>query len=316
MLDPTHWEGGLMQGHPVFERFRVQRPNVADRIRTDFLGVRTRIEFEADMPYAPSLCEPAAADPVLPRDAYPGFDEEYFEWIDVLETVCEARDRFTMIELGAGYGRWLVRAVAALRVVNPLPFRLVAVEPEPTHFGWLHEHLRENDIDPSDHVLVEAAVTAHGRPVPFHVGNAAGWYGQAIADPSALHSAPVRALRRLMARWRHSDAAATSVVRVPSVTLQDLLADLDRVDLVDLDVQGAEADVLGAAIDALDRKVRRVHVGTHAAEIEEALRVLFRGRGWQAIHDFPCLKASATPYGEIGFNDGVQTWLNPALAAG
>lgn len=35
----------------------------------------------------------------------PAFDEEYFEWIDLLEAVTEATGEFTMIELGAGWGR-------------------------------------------------------------------------------------------------------------------------------------------------------------------------------------------------------------------
>ena len=40
---------------------------------------------------------------------YPDFCEEYFEWIDVLESVLAADQQFVMIELGAGYGRWLVQ---------------------------------------------------------------------------------------------------------------------------------------------------------------------------------------------------------------
>ena len=35
---------------------------------------------------------------------------EYFEWLDLLHAVQDARDRFVMVELGAGYGRWAVRA--------------------------------------------------------------------------------------------------------------------------------------------------------------------------------------------------------------
>lgn len=35
----------------------------------------------------------------------PDCDENYFGWIDVIETVLAAKGRFVMIELGAGYGR-------------------------------------------------------------------------------------------------------------------------------------------------------------------------------------------------------------------
>ena len=36
----------------------------------------------------------------------PPIDEEYFEWVDLLESVRDARGAYTMMELGAGYGRW------------------------------------------------------------------------------------------------------------------------------------------------------------------------------------------------------------------
>ena len=45
----------------------------------------------------------------------PAFDEEYCEWIDVLEAVQAAYGRFTMIEFGAGYSRWASRTWTAAR---------------------------------------------------------------------------------------------------------------------------------------------------------------------------------------------------------
>lgn len=303
-----------MQHHPVFSRFPRWQGEVPHGFNVDFLGVRTRLAFVERMPGTQPRPTQIRGEPPLP-----GFNEEYFEWIDVLEAALEARGGFTMVELGAGYGRWLVRAVAALRAANPLPFHLVAVEPEPTHFAWLREHLRDNGIDPGEHELIEAAVTHHGRRVAFHIGNAAGWYGQAVSapDPQAGIRARLAGLReRMLAGLRRRDLAPeeTAVVRLPSVTLQGILEPLERVDLIDLDVQGAEADVLVHAIDLLDARVRRVHVGTHGQEIEEELRRVFGERGWECRNDYPCLKSSASPYGEIEFNDGVQTWLNPRLA--
>ena len=47
------------------------------------------------------------------RSAYPSFNEEYFEWVDVLEAVVARAGMFTMLELGAGWGRWLANAAAA-----------------------------------------------------------------------------------------------------------------------------------------------------------------------------------------------------------
>lgn len=73
---------------------------------------------------------------------YPPFDEEYFEWIDLLEAVAAAKDRFTMLELGAGFGRWTARAAAAAKQ-RDLSYSLIAVEAEPTHFDWMREFTRQ-----------------------------------------------------------------------------------------------------------------------------------------------------------------------------
>ena len=83
----------------------------------------------------------------------PPVDGEYFEWIDVLESVALARDRYTMLELGAGYGRWAVRAAAAVRQRGISECHLVAVEADPVHFTWLQQHFCDNGLDPAQHTL-------------------------------------------------------------------------------------------------------------------------------------------------------------------
>ncbi len=97
------------------------------------------------------------------------------------------------------------------------------------------------------------------------------------------------------------------------MTLTRILAKYNRVDLIDLDVQGAELEVLSAAIEPLSRQVKRVHVGTHSADIEDGLRHLFSSHGWKNVNDYRCLSVNQTPYGEIKFGDGVQTWVNAAV---
>ncbi len=84
-------------------------------------------------------------------------------------------------------------------------------------------------------------------------------------------------------------------------------------DLIDLDLQGAEAAVLTKAADLLDAKVKRLHIGTHSASIEKALRKLFSTHGWDNLNDYPGMCTNDTLYGKIQFEDGVQTWINPRL---
>src|SRR5438552_3183474 len=84
------------------------------------------------------------------------------------------------------------------------------------------------------------------RHLEFAVGNAAAWYGQAIADGT----------------WSPSEVA-----RVRAVTLGELLGPLDHVDLIHVDVQGAELEILTEAAPLL-KKVARIHIGTHNATVE------------------------------------------------
>jgi FkbM family methyltransferase len=282
----------------------------ADTI-VDFLGAKTRWSYIAGMVKdSPTR----SAETVTPD--YPLFDNEYFEWIDVLETVEAATDSYVMIELGAGYGRWSVRAALAAAHRPSCTFHCVAVEAEPAHFRWMLDHFRDNGVNPEEHDVIWAAVGARPGVVPFRIGNPDGWYGQAIASKTRNPLPTARMRRRLKARSvlgrpPITATSAESPLWVPCVTLAELLAPYPEVDLIDLDVQGSEFDVLEPAIELLTERVRRVHIGTHSAQIEEALRELFSAAGWQKLNDYPGQSRAQTPYGEIAFDDGVQTWLNP-----
>jgi hypothetical protein len=61
--------------------------------------------------------------------------------------------------------------------------QLVGVESEPTHFRWMNRHLRDNGIDLTAATPIQAAVAPEDGTTWFHVGAAADWYGQSIAEP-------------------------------------------------------------------------------------------------------------------------------------
>ena len=200
-----------------------------------------------------------------------------------------------MIELGAGYGRWSIRAALAIKAYHrTMPFKLICVEPEPTHFEWMAQHFRDNGIDPGSHDLIEAAVTDSDGEVSFYIGSPDSWYGQSIAT--------------------NPNASSGMVRQVKALRLKQILDKVAHTDLIDLDIQGAELDVLSNAIDAVNQKVKRVHIGTHGHDIEDSLRSLFREHGWYKINDYRCQSTELTQYGTIHFGDGVQTWLNLRLS--
>lgn len=271
---------------PVFSRFDRWRGIAPAGMDVDFLGRRTDATFVEGWADEERMRERAATPP------YPIASEETFEWLMLLSSVLEAKDRFVMAELGAGYGRWIVGAACALRRARPhLPFKLIGVEAEPQHFAWMRKHFEDNGIDWREHTLIHAAVAGSRRTVSFTKGlDPHVHWGQTIVDVPAEWAAPMQA-----------------------ITLADALETVDLVDLVDMDIQGAELEVIEGSQDILCRKVRRVHIGTHSAKLERGLRRVFRRLGWQSIWDWPGRTVNRTPYGRLAFNDGAQTWVNPRL---
>jgi FkbM family methyltransferase len=270
--------------HPVFRQFIDNGSQPIRGFSVDFTG------------------QDAGADFGIPGH----LEEEPFEWLALLEAVLDAHESFTMFELGAGYGRWLVRAACAARQKNPtVKLKFVAVEPEPTHFSWMRKHFANNALNAQDHVLIEAVVNARGEPVRFLVGHPE-WYGQSVVPqgwtlanfPDTVASYP-----------------KVHVIEVPGVKLTDLLAPHRYVDLVDMDIQGSEQEVVQASIDGMTAKVRRAFVSTHSAQIHTSVARTFSNAGWQLseIHGWTGAPEH-TSFGTITFVDGVQYWINPHVA--
>jgi FkbM family methyltransferase len=296
---------GEVPPHPVFTKIEPWEGWVEPRWDVNFLGVRTRVDF---FRLYDELGDFSQRRHVVGAPPIP--NEDYFEWIALLEAVTEAEREFTMVELGAGWGKWIVAGVAALRQYRPLPYHIVGVESEPTHFRWMKQHLVDNDVNPDRATLIEAAVAREDGHVWFHVGGAADWYGQSIAEQPSSSDVTLR--RRLAERLKRTREISTdrTVRRVRAVSLTTILKPLARVDLIDIDIQGTEAEVVEQAAAAMEARVRRVYVATHDRENERRVRAVFRGLGWESLYDFPCGVESATPWGRVLFEDGAQVWRN------
>jgi FkbM family methyltransferase len=227
-----------------------------------------------------------------------------------------------MIDLGAGFGRWAVRAALALKQLDEkLPHHLIAVEAEPLVFQWMNLHFQDNGIDAKRYRLLHAASSDRAGDVLFYIGAPRGgpwdrspddWYGQHLAkdydisgeyaDDGEYHGFRVRLHK---SGWRS--------IKIPSVTLHSLMAGMDRVDLVDMDIEGQELPVIRSTIEEMNAKVKRVHIGTHSKEIETELRQILSGHGWRCLHDYSLFSTDETPWGAVAFENGVQSWVNPRL---
>ncbi len=298
----------MTKHHPVFYNFTPYAGSVDSGFQVDCLGVMTNCDFwAAAVPSPPTI-----------KTDYPAVDDEYFEWIDLLESVVAAKEQYQMIELGAGFGRWSMRAARAVALYRPIPIRLTAVEAEPRHFCWLTQHFRHNNIDPDEHDLIQAVVSDSSGEALFYVGmpddgkdRPDQWYGQRVAksyeaiDRETHDDYEGFETIRLKSGWKS--------IRVRSLVLTEVMSKMDRVDLIDLDVQGEELKVITAAIRDIDKKVARLHIGTHGGEIEDGLRSLLTHDGWRCLADYTGMATNQTPWGPVKFEDGVQSWVNPRM---
>ena len=153
---------------PIFENFQPFSGYVPKGFLVDFLGCLTDATFRTMWGVDPSKEGGAEVSTERPSVAW---DEGFFEAIDWFEMAREACDTCTMITLGACYGAQAVGAYRALQRLNPMPAKLVAVEPDPENFVWLRKHFRDNGIDPDEHWLLHSALSDSNRPVLFPVGS-------------------------------------------------------------------------------------------------------------------------------------------------
>lgn len=288
-----------MAHHPIFEEFQVRTAPRAEGLSGDFLGCTFRPEWWIGY---------AATPEDVPNP--PPLTEEYFEWADLLDAVSEAHDTFTMIEVGAGFGRWGIRGgLAALQ--KGLAPNLAFIEAEPQHASWLRDALDLNGLTGQ---VIEAAISSSKEPVPFAVRggeyDAQNWYGQAaVNDPGSVTQETY--FGRPIVRGHYYDQ-----ILAPAITLEEAAGDLGLIDFLDSDSQGAEGDMVTSSIGFLSERVRRVHIGTHSTDVEAICRDTFKSAGWRPVWDFSLQGERETPYGPTWFSDGVQSWINPRLWRG
>lgn len=306
----------VQAGYPeVFKSFPFERGTIdRDRIRTRVGSVQRRgydAGIAADQQLQDKfLFDFYCAETVLTDNS------GVFEWLDICETVLLARGGYTFVELGAGYARWAVIAYFAARL-RGLPARLVCVEPEPTHYRWMLQNLQDNGIRPGDHILREGAATARDGYVDLDLGgDPSACYGQSVVGPvePSLWERLLLQLGALRPRNASGRGETRGLKCVSAYSLATLLEPVPSVDLVHMDLQGSEHEVLASSVDTINEKVKRLHIGTHSSRIESDLVDLLGGHDWRNLRNHAGQGRRATAFGEMDFEDGVQTWVNPRFA--
>lgn len=253
--------------------------------------------------------------------------ESFSEWYSTSHAIARAAKRFTMVSLGAHYGGPLVNAVALLRAVRPMPYRLVAIEGDPNMCAMMTGYMRESRIGQTALTLINAVIGPDNKPVLFPCSATRTGANSAVSSPAAIQSV-VRAIKAA----GHEEAALNCLLNegttglfatlggtdvqaelrmMSSLTLGDVLGPIDHVDYLEIDIQSAEYRSLPPFIDLIRRRVGWLHLGTHGDDVHEAMATLFRTHGFRVEIDWYPESSYETPEGAFRTQDGVLAVANP-----
>lgn len=311
----------------------------------DFLGVLTDLTFlegfrgDANAiggryveTRLPSLDNMTPAEAI--SDNFDWRGERWFEAVNWFVAAREARGQFVMITLGAWHGGQAVGSYRALQCLNPMPCRLVAVEPAPDNVEMVRRHFQTNGIDPDAHWIMQTAVSDRTDPVFFPIvprllgpqncfssneGVAREGYCRDVVASGKVEDALSNLLLHnstgvvVAAEGSASEPLTGEIKYVSAITLRELLGPFTTIDYLESDIQESEKLVFPPFMDLLRRKVRRIHIGTHGRETHLMLHDLFAREGWEIVFSYEPETVHETVLGTFRTEDGVLTVRNPHL---
>ena len=313
----------------VFDGLKPWAGQVPKGYLVDFLGVLTDANFRTMFGVNP---DKVGGD--YQNTRFPTIEdgEGWFEAVNWMVAAREARGRFVMATLGACYGGQAVGSCRALQLINPMPYKLIAVEPEPDNFEWTRRHMRRNGIDPDRQWLLKAAIGADNNPILFPVGSPGTGANNCVSTNEAFSRKTYantivasgrsdETLRKLLTtnstgilkNLVPGENFSAEIKMVSAITLADILGPFDMVDYLESDIQQSEILVFPPFMDLLKRKVRRIHIGTHGTDLHHTLLKMFQKDGWEIVFNYKPNAEHESPLGCFSTNDGVLTARNVDL---
>ncbi len=232
----------------------------------------------------------------IPED---GYHAEGLEYVALVDSVDRARGSYCIVEIGAGWGPWMSLGGVLARRRGLAPIDLVGVEAHPARFALLEHQLAFNRLHPSTPDL-------RCRLIEGAVGIEEGWLWfpeSAVTDMGAAAStADVD---------RDYRGAAVRSAPVKAYPLEEALRGLATVDLLHIDIQGAEVELVSHNLDLIAERVSGLMIGTHSRVIEGQLFEMLFAAGWRLHREKPCWvnwESKSPSLAGKTVADGAQYW--------
>jgi len=298
-----HYPGYVESDLAVFEPFKNVKKQPEPNFIVDFLGVKTRATSLAD-------CQRVYSGKVLDIPVPGDYHAEAIEYIGLLKSVLAAKNQYYVMELGSGWGPWLVNGGAAARHLGIKNIKMVGVEVDEKHMVSMHQHLTDNNFNPANHELLRGAVGAQkGKAIFPKIADAANQWGARPAKitNNKIDTSDSNYLGNLL-NLEHEE--------VDIIPINELLEKQSLWDLVHIDVQGWESQICSVAIENLNKKARFVIIGTHSRKLDGEVLTLFHEAGWILENEKPTrfhYNKEVKELEGMTLADGTQVWRNPKL---
>jgi FkbM family methyltransferase len=216
-----------------------------------------------------------------------------------LRAVDLATETFRVVELGCGWGCWLLNTGVAARNKG-LKTSLIGAEGDLGHVKFAQRACEENGFDQSQATIYQRVVgPKHGVALfPKQETSGEQWNLEAVFD----------ATKAQIAKAKRS--GKYDILDI--VTLEDFVDKGEVIDLVHMDIQGVEADFIDNCAQTMNDIVCYVVVGTHSRQIEGRIFQTMVDNGWVLEVERPGLLELTGPTPAMRV-DGVQGWRNPRL---
>ena len=274
----------------IFHKFnRVE--SITDGVSSiDFLGMKI------DCRYKHGWKPLDSGNKIMPN--YPSASEWTVDWIACLLAAYLANDKFRVIELGAGYAQWSVTAALAFKQLCTVgDISITALEADQEHFEWMQEHVTTNTLQLTQlkNSLLHAAAGEDGE-VSFPI----------LDDPSKVYGASYVETNQKNSH-RYNRVISMSLKSVFELDEQN-----DCVDLLHIDIQGAEKELLENHTWTKQPIVKLILLGTHQSDdLHISSRQHLENAGFDVILDWARNSTIKFNGENINTNDGALLACNP-----